>query len=461
MTHRILLASSDPQQTSLVRSGLEGSGVALSVATAAAEVPRLIDRERIAVLVIDLALEGDQGAQLLERVVAALPDLPVIVLADPDRAASALRAGAVDFVGREESGLRLRTALRNALTQGRMRAELRDAARAQRSDRGLSTLIGRAPALLRAKELLERAAQKDVAVLLIGETGSGKERAARALHAESDRATRPFVAVRCGSLSADRLGVELFGERDGHPGAFEEAEGGTVYLDHVERLSTEHQARLLEVLQESYVRRMGDPRSIPVNVRVVASTSHDPAQWTADGLREDLQYRLGVFPIQLPPLRERTEDLELLALAGLKRFAKQHGKSVQSIAPDALQVLAAHDWPGNLPELESAIERAILVAESDTVKAAMLPTNVLTAVAPGGESAALRLVEQADPLAKLASSDEVRPFEEQEKRILVHALKCTHWNVLETARRLRIGRATVYRKIERFGLSRSPDRSVI
>lgn len=461
MTHRILLASSDPQQTSLVRRGLEGSGVSLSVATAAAEVPRLIDRERVAALVIDLALEGDQGATLLERVVAALPELPVVVLAEQERAAVALRDGAVDFVGRDETGLRLRTALRNALTQGRLRAELRDAARAQRSDRGLATMTGRTPALLRAKELLERAAQKDVAVLLVGETGTGKERAARALHAESDRATRPFVAVRCGSLAADRLGVELFGERDGHAGAFEEAEGGTVYLDQVERLSSEHQARLLEVLQESYVRRMGDPRSIPVHVRVVASTTHDPAQWTADGLREDLQYRLGVFPIHLPPLRERTDDLELLALAGLKRFAKQHGKSMTSIELSALEVLAAHDWPGNLPELESAIERAVLVGDGDVLKAAMLPKNVLSAVAPGGDAAAFRLVDQADPLAKLASSEDVRPFEEQEKRILVHALKCTQWNVLETARRLRIGRATVYRKIERFGLSRSPDRSVI
>ncbi|MCA8980673.1 MAG: sigma-54-dependent Fis family transcriptional regulator [Planctomycetes bacterium] len=461
MTHRILLASSDPQQTSLVRRGLEGSGVALSVATAAAEVPRLIDRERIATLVIDLSLEGDQGAQLLERVTAALPDLPVVVLAEADRAATALRDGAVDFVGRDETGLRLRTALRNALTQGRMRTELRDAARSQRTDRGLATLIGRAPALLRAKELLERAAQKDVAVLLVGETGTGKERAARAVHAESDRATRPFVAVRCGSLPANSLGVELFGERDGHAGAFEEAEGGTVYLDHVECLSTEHQARLLEVLQESYVRRMGDPRSIPVDVRVIASTTHDPARWTAHGLREDLQYRLGVFPIQLPPLRERTEDLELLALAGLKRFAKQHGKSVKSIDAGALQVLATHDWPGNLPELESAIERATLVANGDVVKASMLPKNVISAIAPDGDASALRLIDDQDPLARLSASDEVRPFEEQEKRILVHALKSTQWNVLETARRLRIGRATVYRKIERFGLSRSAGRSVI
>jgi two-component system, NtrC family, response regulator HydG len=461
MTHRILFASSDPQLTSLVRRGLEGSGVTLSVATSAGEVPRLIDRERVAALIIDLELDNGQADELLERVVGALPELPVVVLTSPDGAADALKAGAVDYVDRAETGLRLRTALRNALTQGRLRAELREAARAQRSDRGLETLTGRAPAFLRAKELLERAAQKDVAVLLVGETGSGKERAARALHAESDRATRPFVAVRCGSLPPEQLGAELFGTRDGHPGALEEAEGGTVYLDQVERLTSEHQARLLEVLQESYVRRIGDPRSIPVDVRIVAATTHDPGQWTTHGIREDLQFRLGVFPIQLPPLRERAEDVELLTLACLKRFAKQHGKSMHTIDPSALDALRAHDWPGNLPELESALERAVLVANGNAVTAAMLPSHVTSALTPGTDAASLRLIDQSDPLAELATSDDVRPFEEQERRILVHALKCTHWNVLETARRLRIGRATVYRKIDRFGLTRSSDRGVI
>jgi len=461
MTHRILFASSDPQLTSLVRSELEGSGVMLSVATSAGEVPRLIDRERVAALIIDLELDAGQGGELLASVVGALPELPVVVLTDPERAADALKTGAVDYVDRSETGLRLRTALRNALTQGRLRAELREAARAQRADHGLETLTGRAPAFLRAKELLERAAQKNVAVLLVGETGSGKETAARALHAESDRATRPFVAVRCGSLAPERLGAELFGERDGHPGALEEAEGGTVYLDQVERLSVEHQARLLEVLQESYVRRIGDPRSIPVNVRIVAATVHDPSEWTSHGIREDLQFRLGVFPIQLPPLRARVEDLELLTLAGLQRYAKRHGKSLHTIDSAALDALRVYDWPGNLPELESAIERAVLIANGGTVTAAMLPTNVASAVAPGSDAAALRLIDQADPLAALATSDDVRPFEEQERRILVHALKCTQWNVLETARRLRIGRATVYRKIDRFGLTRSADRGVI
>lgn len=461
MTHRILLASSDPHQTSIVKRGLEGSGISLSVATAAGEVPRLIDRERVAVLIIDLALEAGQGTELLERVVSARPELPVIVLAEGDEAAAALRNGAVDFVESTGQGLRLRTALRNALRQGRLRGDLREASRVQRSDRGLAALVGRSPAFLRSKQLLERAAQKDVAVLLIGESGTGKEQAARALHLESDRAPRPFIAVRCGSLPADRLGVELFGERDGAPGAFEEAQGGTIYLDQVERLDAEQQARLLEVLQESYVRRLGDPRSIPVDVRIVAATHHDPAGWAAEGVREDLQHRLGVFPIHLPPLRERVEDIELLALAGLKRLAQRHGKTLQSVESGALEALAAHDWPGNLPELESSLERALLVAEAGVVRASMLPKVVQSAVAAAADGGALRLVDEADPLAELASSDEVRPFEEQEKRILVHALKSTRWNVLETARRLRIGRATVYRKIERFGLSRSPGRSVI
>lgn len=462
MTHRILLASSDSQQTDIVRRGLEGSGVTLAIATSAGEVPRLIDRDRVAALLIDLSLGAGEGSELLKRVAGERPWLPVVVLADADQAACALKQGAVDFVDPAAPELRLRTALRNALMQGRLRAELREAARAQRSVRGLETLVGRSPAFLRSKELLERAAQKDIAVLLIGETGAGKESAARALHAESDRATSPFIAVRCASLSADRLGVELFGERDGRVGAFEEARGGTVYLDQVEHLGADHQERLLEVLQESYVRRLGDPRSIPVNVRVVAATCHDQSQWAAHGVREDLLHRIGVFPIEVPPLRDRVEDIELLALGCMKRFAERHDKLIRGIEPAALEALSAHDWPGNLPEFETAIERAVLVADRERLTLQTLPAGVVSAL-PSGQDAALRLMDPAsvDPLASLLSSEDVRPFEELERQILVHALKCTHWNVLETARRLRIGRATVYRKIERFGLTRSGDRSVV
>lgn len=458
MTHRILLASGDDSLVSRVRDGLHGSGVELLTAGGAAEVPRLIDRERIVALVIDPRLEAGRGPELLERVAQARPELPVIWIAPEDRAADGLRGGALDFVDPEHVGLRLRTVLRNALTHARLTRRLGELVRDRRREAGFDGVVGATPGMLRAKRLMEAAAQKDVAALFVGEAGTGKRRAARALHVESARADRPFLAIPCGSLSPDRLGIELFGRQGERPGAFEEACGGTVFLEDVDRLGADAQHRLLEVLQASYVRRIGDTHSIPTNARVLASTTVRPEEWSASGVREDLQFRLAVYPIELPSLRDRQDDLELLALDHLRRFAERSGSGASTrFQPQALAAIAAHDWPNNLPELESAVERAALAADGAAIDVEHLPGSVREALATADDATDLRLLQRAssDPLADLATEDDVRPFEEQEQRILEHALKCTNWNVLETARRLRIGRATVYRKIERFGLRRS------
>lgn len=458
MTHRILLASGDSPLVARVRDGLHGSGVELLLAGGAAEVPRLIDRERVGALVIDPRLESGRGPELLERVVAARPELPVIWLAPEELAGEALRGGAFDFVDPEHVGLRLRTVLRNALAHGRLTRNLNQLVRDRRREAGFATLVGGSPGMQRAKRLMEAAAQKDVAALFVGEPGVGKRDAARALHVESARASRPFVAIPCASLAPDCLGHELFGRAGERAGAFEEASGGTVFLEDVDRLGADAQHRLLEVLQASYVRRIGDTHSTPVSARVLASTTVRPEDWAASGVREDLQFRLAVYPIELPPLRERRSDVEQLALLHLDRFAARKGDGASArMQPQALAAIAAYDWPNNLPELESAVERAALAAGGAAIDVDHLPTCVREALATADDAADLRLVQRgaSDPLAELATKDDVRPFEEQEQRILEHALKCTNWNVLETARRLRIGRATVYRKIERFGLRRS------
>ena len=461
MNHQVLLASGDAELCGRVRYGLDGSALVLTLAGSAGEVPRLFDRCRYDALIIDLALEAGQGPELLARVSAALPDLPVVVLGDDEQSADGLRTGAVDYVQRGEFGLRLRTALRNALMQGKLRRQVRELARDRRRVAGLESFTGRSPSFLRSQELLERASRMDAAVLLVGEAGCGKARAARALHNESSRAEHPFITVRCDVTSGDLLLAELFGDQHGRPGAFEEAAGGTVYVDRVDRLSEDAQARLLEVLQESHVRRPGESRSIPVNVRIIASTTGDTQNSDGQGLRQDLEYRLSVFPVPVPSLRERSEDIELLALSCLERLANVHGHAAQQIDKLALQALIAHDWPGNLLELEAAIERAVLVAGGECLQLEMFPRQVRSAIVPEEDAAALRLVNARDPLAGIEASDAVVPLEEQEKRILVHALRCTNWNIVETARRLEIGRATVYRKIERFGLSRSSERGVI
>jgi two-component system response regulator FlrC len=324
-----------------------------------------------------------------------------------------------------------------------------------RRGEGFDAILGDAPATRKAVDLLRRAVGTEVTVLLEGESGTGKEIAARAVHAEGARRTGPFVAVNCGAIPEGLIESELFGHEKGaftgavaaRRGRFEEADGGTIFLDEVGEVRPDLQVRLLRVLQDRAVQRVGGTGTRPVDVRVVAATNRDLLSAIASGgFREDLYYRLAVFPVRLPPLREREGDVDRLADAFLARFASGHGRPARGFSPEARKALRLYAWPGNVRELENVVERAVLMEDGDAVSLGSLPDAVVETLAADAARTAA-----AGSGAAGARPDEIRPLDEEERRLVRRALDATGGNVQDAARRLGISRATIYRKLERWG----------
>ena len=308
-------------------------------------------------------------------------------------------------------------------------------------------MVGSGAAMQRVYGLVQHAAESEVTVLISGETGTGKELVARALHFNSVRENGPFLAINCAALPADLIESELFGHEEGaftgatrqKIGLFERADEGTVLLDEIGEMPLPLQARLLRVLQEREIQRLGGTAAIPIDVRVIAATNKDLTNEVRAGVfRRDLFYRLAVFPIEIPPLRQRREDIPPLAAHFLEKYAERHNKSISSLSAAALRALLQYNWPGNVRELENAIERAVLLEMSEALQADNLPPLLLNP-APDG----------VDPSA----DESVLPMEVVERRTLEHALRALGHNVSDTARALRISRATLYRKLKKYDLS--------
>jgi transcriptional regulator with PAS, ATPase and Fis domain len=304
----------------------------------------------------------------------------------------------------------------------------------------------------------------DVVVLLQGESGTGKEVAARAIHAESPRHDGPFVTVNCGAIPEGLIESELFGHERGsftgatasRLGSFEQANGGTIFLDEIGELRMDLQVRLLRILQDRSVRPIGGSNAREIDVRVIAASNRDLKDEVARGnFREDLYYRLAVFPITLPPLRDRETDALLLADAFIARFSESTGKPLRGFSPEARHLIESYPWPGNVRELENVIERAVILEDGARISVASLPIIVArgagakaSSTSAESTSVAASSVERATAL----TADDIVPLEEEERRIIRRALELTNWDAREASRRLRIGRATIYRKIDRYGL---------
>ncbi len=332
----------------------------------------------------------------------------------------------------------------------RMQAEVRDLRAALESPAPIAGMVGTSAAMQRVYRLMKRAAAGDVTVLIRGESGTGKELVARALHANGRRGTGPFLAVNCAAVPEGLIESELFGHEQGaftgatrvRRGCFERAHGGTILLDEIADMRPELQARLLRVLQERELQRVGGTAMIPVDVQVIAATNRDlDAALRSGAFRADLYYRLAVFPIELPPLRERREDVPQLVDHCLEQYAGRAGEAVKSISPGALRLLLAHDWPGNVRELQGVIERAATMAGGGVIEAADLPPG-LEALPPeraaGGEPGALA---------------QVAPLAEVERRAVEQAMAAAGGNVTRAARALSINRATLHRKLNKYGLT--------
>ncbi len=411
MTVRVLIVDDEAEMGKLCEDIARDLGHAPTSVTAAALALPLLEEQPFDLVITDVRMPGVDGIALIERIKAFDPRIPVIAMTafgSIETAVRAVRAGAVDYLPKpfqpKEMAMRIERALERrvmSLELTRLRTEV--AARFS-----LAGLVGRSRALDDVVAVVKRVADGPATVLITGPSGSGKEVVARALHGESRRRTRRFVAVNCASIPETLLEAELFGAKKGaytdaradRLGIFREADGGTLFLDEVGELALPLQAKLLRVLQEREVRPLGGTGSEPIDVRVIAATNRDLRAAVAERtFREDLFYRLAVIELAVPPLRDRTEDVLPLAEHFLSIAAARAGKPIAGFSGAAVKRLLAHDWPGNVRELENAVERAVALCDGDRISPDDLPESTNTARSPDFlETAAERLmtIEQLD-----------------------------------------------------------------
>lgn len=416
----------------------------------------LIAGEEVDLTLLDLNLGPENGLTLLNSLKELNPELLVIIITgygSVESAVDALKLGAFDYMKKPFKADALRVIVKLALQTQELRREVRSLRRT--SDLGEQTrLLGTSPLFVKVLDQIREVARIPTATVLItGESGTGKELAARAIHTLSDRRDHPFVAINCASIPAELMESELFGHERGaftgatvrKTGLFEEAAGGTIFLDEIGDMYAALQAKLLRVLEERTVRRVGGSRDLPVDVRVIAATNRNlEERIKAGSFRQDLYYRLNVVPIQLPPLRERRSDVGLLAKFFLDGFSRTFGKSYQGIAPDALQLLEAYDWPGNVRELRNIVERITIMGDGPLLTAQQLPSDLShqpPAPASPTQAVAISVAEGLEPA--------LATFERQ---LIVQALADTDGNVVKAANLLKIPRGTLRYKLEKYGL---------
>ena len=405
-------------------------------------------------LVTDVRMPGMDGLSLVRAVGREAPETTVIVMSaygSHDLALEAMKAGAYDYLGKPFRPDEVLLVLRKAEERERLRAENRRLRREIEATRGVAAVVAGSAAMKEVLRLAQKVAPAKTAVLISGESGTGKELIARALHEMSPRAERPFVAVNCGAIPEKLIESELFGHAKGaftgavaaKRGLFEEADGGTLLLDEIGDLPLHLQASLLRVLQEGEVRRVGDARTIRVDVRVLAATHRDLAHAVAAGsFREDLFYRLNVVGLRLPPLRERTDEIETLAHRFLARHASRLGVQPKPLSGEALRLLFAWRWPGNVRELENALERALVLSEGEEIGPEALPDELRSARPPAGPPPAPAEGELSVKKAQRAL----------EAELIRKALERTAGNRTRAAELLELSPRALLYKIREYGI---------
>ncbi len=454
---KVLLVDDEQSALQMYGALLREDGHAVLTAASGERARALARGEvRLGLVVLDLVLPDVEGLELFRWLRSARPEVPVVMLTafgSVDSAVLALKEGAYHYLTMPADIEQLRAIVRSGLERRALEAENR-CLRERLGEDGAGELIGRSRRMEELRAHLAVVGGSQAAVLIQGESGTGKELAARAIHRGSPRREAPFVSLNCGALPAQLLESELFGYEKGaftgataaKPGQFELAHGGTIFLDEIGECSPELQVRLLRVLQEKEVQRLGGTRRVPTDFRLVAATNRDLAgEVRAGRFREDLFYRINVVEVTAPPLRERREDIPLLAACFLERFARREGKPVEGIAGAALERLAAHEWPGNVRELENAIERGVVVSRGPLLEVDDLPPQLRPA--PAATAPAIDFAGRDVPLAEV------------EAAVVAAALQRHEGNKSRAARALGISRKLLYSKLREHGLggAETPD----
>ncbi|MBS0409016.1 MAG: sigma-54-dependent Fis family transcriptional regulator [Proteobacteria bacterium] len=477
MTKTVLVVDDDPTQRRLIQAVLEREGFSVAHADGGrTALEHLGSGAPCDVVLLDLVMPGYSGQETLADMRSRGFTQPVIVVTATggiDTVVQAMQAGAADFFVKPASPERIIVSIRNALSMGAMRVEVDQLKKKVGGRTTFDDLIGESAPMLLVKRLGERAAKSSIPILITGESGVGKEVIARAVHGSSDRAGRPFVTVNCGAIPENLVESILFGHEKGsftgahekHLGKFQEANGGTLFLDEVGELPLDMQVKLLRALQESEIDPIGAKRPVKVDVRIVSATNRDLAQAVSEGrFREDLYYRLNVFPIEAPALRERREDIPALTEAFIRRFNLEEGKRVMGASPEALAFLTAFDWPGNVRQLENAVYRAIILADAPylqphdfpAISGVKAPPELFDAlksqVSPPTAQALMEALPTDSPVRILDGRGHLRTLEEIERDLIQLAIEIYAGHMSEVARRLGIGRSTLYRKVREQGL---------
>ncbi len=482
MAQHILIVDDDPVQRRLLETTIARAG--LTVVTAPGGQPALDllqgpRGDQISLVLLDLLMPDMDGLTVLSRLRAAHAEMPVIVLTAKgsiESAVEAMRAGASDFLVKPASPERITVSIRNALKIGTLHGEV--ARLKKKSDNRLAfeDLIARSAEMRQVIRLGQRAAQSNIPILIEGESGVGKELIARAIQGSSERAGHPFITVNCGAIPENLVESILFGHEKGsftgatdkHLGKFQEADGGTLFLDEVGELRLDMQVKLLRALQQGEIDPVGSKRPVRVDVRIVSATNRDLAELTREGLfREDLYYRLNVFPIFVPPLRQRREDIQALARHFIERFAAEESKPITGMTPEAADLIGGFSWPGNVRQLENTIFRAVVLCDATRLDVCDFPQ---IATAMGVETHARRLapppLQPLAPAGRLSAIPGVSPYslpamdaaghmrrlEDMEAEMIRMAIARYEGHMSEVARRLGIGRSTLYRKLKDLGL---------
>jgi two-component system response regulator HydG len=428
------------------REVAQSLGFNTSVAESAEHAYRLLDVQGIDVILLDLKLPGAGGVEALRQIKARRPDAVVIVVtgyATVQSAVQAMKNGAYDYVTKPFSIDELKLLLERVASHLKLKTENRMLREKIKSKQGFGSIVGRAPEMEKLYRIIAKAAHSSHPVLILGESGTGKELVARSIHFSGPYRDKPFIPVDCGSLVPTLIESELFGYVKGaftgaaqaKEGLLAIAEGGTVFLDEVGELPTDLQAKLLRAIQEKEIRPVGGTKQIPINVRILAATNRDLEQAVAQGtFRRDLYFRLNVLSLRIPALRERRQDIPLLAGHFLERQVRTSGME-RTLADDALKVMLAYDWPGNVRELENCLERACAFTSGPMIHMRDLPTDIHSApgTAAGSEGA-----------------PKIIPMAELERLTILNTITQLNGDKLLAARMLGIGKTTLYRKLKEY-----------
>lgn len=497
MGKKVLVVDDDPAQRRILEETVKRFGFETKAASCGQQALDLLekpDQSGISLVILDLVMPDVDGMAVLDRL-KGKPAMPPIIVQTAhgsiEAAIQAMRAGATDFVIKPASPERLEVSINSALKIEALAGEIKRIKRKVEGTLTFNDLIVRGDSMARVVDLGRRGASSNIPVLIEGESGVGKELIARAIQGESDRAGKPFVTVNCGAIPENLVESILFGHEKGsftgatdkRIGKFQEADGGTLFLDEVGELPLDAQVKLLRALQEGEIDPVGSKKSVKVDFRLISATNRDMIQLVKEGkFREDLYYRLNVFPVWVPPLKDRLEDVPELARHFISRFAAEEGKRINGLTEDATRLLMSYSWPGNVRQLENAVFRAIVLADTADLGVsefpqiaahvdgfeADIPAAPSDAIDKGAfEGPALLGAEKSVPhtvevrggektsslgIPAISADGDIRSLEDIEADMIRLALGRYRGHMTEVAKRLKIGRSTLYRKMQEYGL---------